>query len=104
MHEARLYSSRAAPVFSARTPENETTRSQSFGHAALALKTVGAYWYKDMVPASQSRMAVWSSEPPNVPTPLPPARSRKLCPFSAQARYMARSIPSWIFRRKIGVV
>ena len=45
-------------------------------------------------------MAVWSSDPPKVPTPLPPGRLRKLCPFSAHARYMARSMPLRMFSLK----
>ena len=31
-------------------------------------------------------MAVWSSEPPSVPTPPLPASGPKLLPFSMQAR------------------
>ncbi len=37
-------------------------------------------------PSRQHSMAVWSSEPPKVPTPRRPSNDPKLSPFSIVAR------------------
>ena len=42
-------------------------------------------------------MAVWSSEPPKVPTPRAPVSDPRLMPFSMQARYPARSVTEVMF-------
>ena len=84
--DAALYSSRAAPLFSARTPETPTTKLRSPGSATDSPSRIGQKRNRVSRSTWQHSMAVWSSEPPKVPTPRTPVSDPKPMPFSMQAR------------------
>ena len=90
----RIPPTRAAPVFSAATPETMTTNDMSSGNGTRVSSRIGQKRNCPSRPSSLHTIAVWSSEPPKVPTPAAPARFLKVMPFSWQARYPARSTSS----------
>ena len=84
--DRRLYLSRALPAFSAAMPLEATAKVKPSGLGSARSWRTGQKLYCESVPGRLQRIAVWSSLPPNVPTPRSPGRPRNVCPFSRHPR------------------
>src|SRR5262245_43121209 len=96
--ERRLYDSRAAPVLSAATPLEATTKLQSGSSGIDRSRRGGPKAHCEISPARLPTIAVESSQPPRVPTPVFPASVPKRPPLSTLPRYPPSSSELWMFR------
>mmetsp|Transcript_15762 Transcript_15762/g.46424 ORF Transcript_15762/g.46424 Transcript_15762/m.46424 type:complete len:225 (-) Transcript_15762:691-1365(-) len=100
MATASLYLFRVdVVVFFATTPLTPMTKVHSGGKHSCFSQTRGRNEHCCSSSFLHVSMAVWSSEPPKVPTPAPPMSVLQVCPFSIHPRYSHNSASERIARR-----